>query len=99
MDPLDAVMAAPNHHKVLLENDQIRVLETLIRPGEETAVHTPVWPGYIYIISWGDFVRYDSEGRVRMDSRQLASAPRPGRHFAHHFRPIRCATWVSRIST
>lgn len=42
MDPLDAVMAAPNHHKVLLENDQIRVLETLIRPGEETAVHTHV---------------------------------------------------------
>ena len=46
MDQLDAVAAAPEHHKVLLENDQIRVLETLILPGEETAVHTHVWSGF-----------------------------------------------------
>jgi hypothetical protein len=42
LDQLDAVAAAPEHHKVLLENDQIRVLETLLKPGEETAVHTHV---------------------------------------------------------
>ena len=35
----------------LLENDQIWLLETLILPGEETAVHTHVWSGILYIIS------------------------------------------------
>lgn len=33
LDQLDAVAAAPKHHKVLLENDQILVLETLLKPG------------------------------------------------------------------
>jgi len=78
LDPLDAVTAAPEHHKVLLENDQIRVLETLIRPGEETAVHTHVWGGYLYIISWSDFIRYDDQGNVMVDSRQMASTPQAG---------------------
>jgi quercetin dioxygenase-like cupin family protein len=41
-DQPDAVATAPEHHKVLLENDQIRVLETLLKPGEEMAAHTHV---------------------------------------------------------
>lgn len=78
LDELDAVAAAPDHHRVLLETEQIRVLETLIRPGEQTAVHTHVWGGYFYILSWSDFVRYDHQGQVMADSRQMASALQPG---------------------
>lgn len=78
MDQLDAVAAAPEHHKVLLENDQIRVLETLLLPGEETAVHTHVWSGFLYIISWSDFVRYDGHRNVMMDSARMGAAPIPG---------------------
>jgi hypothetical protein len=77
LDHLDAVAAAPEHHKVLLENDQIRVLETLLRPGEETAVHTHVWSGFLYIISWSNFVRYDEHRNVMMDSSRMTNTPVP----------------------
>lgn len=36
----DALAAAPLHHKLLFENDQVRVLDTRITPGETTALHT-----------------------------------------------------------
>ena len=32
--------AAPNHHEILKENEQVRVLDTRLGPGERTAVHT-----------------------------------------------------------
>jgi hypothetical protein len=78
LDQLDAVAAAPEHHMVLLENDQIRVLETLLKPGEETALHTHVWAGFLYIISWSDFVRYDQHRNVMMDSARMTNTPVPG---------------------
>ena len=78
LDQLDAVAAAPEHHKVLLETDKIRVLETLLLPGEETAVHTHVWSGVLYIISWSDFVSYDEHRNAMMDSSRMKSAPIPG---------------------
>ncbi len=71
LDELDAVTAAPEHHKVLLETDQIRVLETLIEPGDETSVHTHIWGGYLYVISWSNFVRYDDKRNVMLDSRMI----------------------------
>lgn len=78
LDQLDAVAAAPDHHRILLETDHVRVLETLIKPGEETAVHTHVWGGYLYILSWSDFVRYDEHRKVTMDSARMEAAPLAG---------------------
>jgi len=69
-DSLDALIAAPDHHKLLMENDQVRVLNTLIRPGETTPVHTHRWPGALYVLSWGDFVRRDGDGNVMADTRE-----------------------------
>jgi hypothetical protein len=44
-DPaLDAVVAAPANHKVLFENDRLRVLEVILHPGEEEPVHHHRWP-------------------------------------------------------
>ena len=31
---LDAVIAAPNNHKILMENDIVRVMEVTVAPGE-----------------------------------------------------------------
>jgi hypothetical protein len=40
---LDAVTAAPKNHRVLWEDDQVRVLEVTVRPGErEELRHHPV---------------------------------------------------------
>jgi hypothetical protein len=41
---LDAVRAAPKHHKVLFENDNLRVLEVTLPPGDEEPVHHHRWP-------------------------------------------------------
>jgi hypothetical protein len=35
-DSLDALVAAPKHHTLLLENEQVRVLDTRIEPGDST---------------------------------------------------------------
>ena len=44
-DPaLDAVIAAPKHHKVLFENECLRVLDVTLEPNEEEPVHHHRWP-------------------------------------------------------
>ncbi|MBS0189326.1 MAG: hypothetical protein JSS51_14775 [Planctomycetes bacterium] len=67
---LDAVVAAPRHHRVLLENAHVRVLETWIAPGEIVPLHTHQWPAVYYILQAGDFIRRDDRGVVTGDSRQ-----------------------------
>ena len=74
---LDAVIAAPNHHTILLENDRVRVLDTRIEPGDKTPLHTHRWPSVYYIISIADFVRRDAEGNVLVDTRQRPKGPIP----------------------
>ena len=38
-DPLDAIAAAPKNHKVLYEDDHVRVLEVTVQPGEIENMH------------------------------------------------------------
>jgi quercetin dioxygenase-like cupin family protein len=74
---LDAMIAAPDHHEVLLENDHVRVLDSLVKSGDETPVHTHRWPAVLYILGTSDFIRCDPEGTIILDSRKagtLASA-------------------------
>jgi hypothetical protein len=91
--PLDAMTAAADHHRVLLENDKVRVLDTAVAPGQRTPVHAHEWPAALYVLSWSDFVRYDPEGNVLLDSRTLGSKPAVGAalwsgpigpHFVHN---------------
>ena len=62
-------MAAPRHHRVLLENEQVRVLDTQIAPGETVPLHTHRWPAVHQVMSWSDFVRRDGQGAVQVDTR------------------------------
>jgi len=57
----DAVIAAPDNHKILMENDKVRVLEVSLSPGETEAVHHHQWPSVLYIQEAGDFVDYDGD--------------------------------------
>ena len=74
---LDALLAAPVHHRLLLENDTVRVLDTEIRPGEQTPVHTHQWPAVHYVLSWSAFIRRDESGSVLLDTRTTAFAQTP----------------------
>jgi len=75
---LDALIASPQHHKLLFENEFVRVLDTNISPGEMTNVHTHQFPSSLYFLSWSDFIRYDANGNVLVDSRNLPKTPAPG---------------------
>jgi len=72
---LDAMTAAPDHHELLLENDQVRVLDTVLRAGQRTPVHTHRWPATLYVMSWSDFLRRDADGNVIVDSRTWERQP------------------------
>jgi hypothetical protein len=70
-DSLDAMIAAPQYHKLLLENDRVRVLDTVIPVGDIVPVHTHRWPAVYYTIVPGDFIRRDGEGQILFDSRTV----------------------------
>lgn len=76
MGPMDAVVAAGDFHIVLFENEYIRVLETIVRPGETVPMHTHICPASTYLISWSDIVRRGEHGEVLLDSRE-SSESRP----------------------
>lgn len=69
---LAAVIAAPNNHKILLENGQVRVLEVYLAPEEKEPLHRHKWPSLLYIQEAGDFVDYDSDNKVIFDTQKLS---------------------------
>ncbi len=84
-ESLDAVIAAPKHHRLVLENERVRVLDTRIPVGDTVPLHTHRWPAVYYTIQSSDFVRRDQDGNVTFDSRQ---APLRGTaNFLDHLPP------------
>src|SRR6267143_2194134 len=77
-DSLDAMVAAPEHHEVLLENERVRVLDSRIKAGETVPVHTHRWASVLYILGTSDFIRYDTEGNAVFDSRTADSQVQAG---------------------
>jgi hypothetical protein len=75
---LDAMLAAPDHHEVLLENDKVRVLDTRLAPGERTPIHTHASSAALYVMSWSDFLRRDANGNIIVDSRSWDRQPAIG---------------------
>ena len=75
-DSLDAVIAAPRHHKLMFENERVRILEVRIPPGETVPVHTHRWPSAIYVAKQSDFIRRDGEGNLLFDSRAVGPPPK-----------------------
>ena len=75
---LDALVAAPEQHTLLFENDKTRVLDTRIAPGARTPVHTHQWPAVHHVISWSAFVRRDHQNLVMLDTRTAGVAVAAG---------------------
>ena len=75
---LDAMIAAPDHHEVLLENEFVRVLDTRLAAGDTTPLHAHRWPAVLHVLAWSDIVRMDRDDNVVLDSRTTGMAPQPG---------------------
>ena len=69
LDALDGVAVAPANHKVIFENDEVRVLETTIATGEVTPLHTHLAPTVMYVLSGSHFIRRDEGGATMVDTR------------------------------
>lgn len=71
----DAIQAAPRNHRVVLENDKVRVLDVIVPPHTKENVHAHCWPSVLYITEAGKYIDYDANGKVLFDSRSLTAAP------------------------
>jgi len=68
----DAVRAAPKNHKVLLENDRVRVLDVTVQPGEREILHAHCRPSVLYVAQRGALRDRDKDGHIVRDE---ATAP------------------------
>ncbi len=62
---LDATVAAPENHKVLLENEEVRVLEVSIAPGTRERLHVHRYPSVIYLESSPHLIEHLQDGSSR----------------------------------
>lgn len=62
----DALAAAPQHHKLLFENDEVRVLEVTVPPGVREPLHAHRYPSVLYYISAAHMKEY-SPGMAAVD--------------------------------
>jgi hypothetical protein len=60
----DAVEVAGNHHRLLFENENVRVLEVIIPPGETTEFHSHPMPGVFITTQPAARVSRNLEGQV-----------------------------------
>ena len=72
----DAVQAAPHNHRVIFENDKVRVLDVTVAPHTKEPTHAHCWASVLYVTEAGKYVDYGLDGKVLFDSRSLATPPR-----------------------
>jgi len=63
-ESLDAVVASPDSHTVLFENEHVRVLEVIIGPGVKEPIHTHQWVSVMLIDDPATLKYYGKEDEV-----------------------------------
>jgi hypothetical protein len=59
---MDAVKAAPKNHKVLYEDDEVRILKVTVLPGETEAYHTHQWNSILTVYQGGKAIEHIKDG-------------------------------------
>ena len=59
---LDALVAAPANHRLLLENDDVRILDVSVEPGERENLHHHRWPSIMVVLSRPNYRNFDADG-------------------------------------
>ena len=76
-DSLDAVAAAPNSHQVFFENENVRVLRVMIRPGEKEPAHTHPCKSVMYVEQPAMIRYYDADDKAVFESKSRPPADAP----------------------
>jgi hypothetical protein len=71
---LDALVAAPSSHRVILENSQVRVLEVVIEPGSREPEHTHEAVS-VMIVDEPARIRYYEGDALRFESPARSGSP------------------------
>jgi hypothetical protein len=75
-ETMDALLAAPASHRLLLENDQVRVLDVVIEAGAREPEHTHQ-AASVMIVDQPARIRYYQGDELLFES-QARSVPQPG---------------------
>ena len=79
-DELDAKIAAPESHEILLENEQVRVARVVIPPGHREPRHTHRWVSVMITDSPARIRYYGEDGELVFESEpDMDYAPRQPR--------------------
>jgi hypothetical protein len=61
---LDAPTAAPENHKVVFENERVRVLDVVVGVGGRETLHAHCWPSVLYVTFRGKLREWGADGKV-----------------------------------
>ena len=75
-DGQDPVTTSPQYCKVLLENDQVRVLEYHLKPGERESMHSH-GAGVVYVLSGATLKFSYPDGRTEEKAAATGETTRP----------------------
>jgi beta-alanine degradation protein BauB len=70
----DPVKLAPENYKVLFENDQIRVIEYRLKPGEKEPMHSHPSGVFVYFLSDAKIRTTFPDGKTSEDSKHNGDA-------------------------
>lgn len=73
---LDAVAAAPDVHRVALENERVRVLDVTILPGSRAPLHAHCLPGVAFVLWQGRLREQDADGTLVREIKETPAAER-----------------------
>jgi hypothetical protein len=76
-ESMDAVWAAPQNHKVLYEDDNVRIMEVTVKSREIQSMHHHRWPSVLMIDSYPKHNNHLIDGRVIPEERPAADRPFP----------------------
>lgn len=76
-EDLDAPIAAPNSHKIKIENDKVRTLEVSIPPGVKEPMHTHRLSSVMIVTSSAKIKYYDSNEEAKEYPRRDVDVDNP----------------------
>ena len=61
---LDAPSAAPRNHRVLFENERVRVLDVVVEVGGRESLHAHCCPSFLYVMFRGKLREWGADGKL-----------------------------------
>ena len=71
---LDAPTAAPKNHRVLFENERVRVLDVVVGVGDRESLHAHCWPSFLYVTFRGKLREWGADGKLLREVKETPPA-------------------------